>query len=188
MVVVPSPPDTSAFRRSLLRKYKRRSQIFSGIYAVLLVAAFIPSMRTAHVQRQIYSRQKQLWPQEARVGSSIQALLKMPNRSPAEYQQLADLMKQQSSLSAQSLNYSSQLLVIGRVNLRYGVIQLVISLGAVAGFTILAVKYRRALHRFHNGLCLHCGYDLRGGGARCPECGTVCHTPDGDDEARSYQK
>jgi len=91
---------------------------------------------------------------------------KTPNRTPAENQQLIDAMKQLSSLSAQSLSYSNQFLAISRLNLRYGIVRLLIVLAAVVGFLILAVKYRRTLHRFRNGLCLYCGYDLRGSGAR----------------------
>lgn len=33
---------------------------------------------------------------------------------------------------------------------------------------------RRTARRLRNGLCLVCGYDLRGGHDRCPECGAMC--------------
>lgn len=36
-------------------------------------------------------------------------------------------------------------------------------------------KARRMQRRLALGLCLGCGYDLRGGHARCPECGRPCN-------------
>lgn len=140
--------------KPLLRKFKRRSNIFTAIYLVLFLATFIPSMKVYHAQQQVFSDQQKLWPKQAALGSAVQSLLKMPARTPAENQQLTDLMAQQSSLSTQLLSYSNQSLAASRLNLRYTNIRLVIVLGALAGFIVLAVKYRRTLHRFRNNLCL----------------------------------
>ncbi|HSI37062.1 MAG TPA: hypothetical protein VK986_25975 [Tepidisphaeraceae bacterium] len=40
--------------------------------------------------------------------------------------------------------------------------------------TVLVVRWQRRLRQACFGMCLTCGYDLRGHapGARCPECGT----------------
>jgi hypothetical protein len=42
------------------------------------------------------------------------------------------------------------------------------------------MRRRRAHLRFENGLCIHCGYDLRGGSVRCPECGRKVGPPPTD--------
>jgi len=60
--------------KTLLRKYKRRSEIFGGIYFVLFMAAFIPSLKTFNTQQRIFSEQKTLWPRQAAVGNAVLAL------------------------------------------------------------------------------------------------------------------
>ena len=35
-----------------------------------------------------------------------------------------------------------------------------------------AIRQKRRKKRSSSGLCSNCGYDLRGSGATCPECGT----------------
>ena len=36
-----------------------------------------------------------------------------------------------------------------------------------------ALTYHERIDRHRKGLCVHCGYDLRGTPDRCPECGAV---------------
>jgi hypothetical protein len=43
---------------------------------------------------------------------------------------------------------------------------------ALPGLTFLTDRLRRRRRRRRLGLCLECGYDLRGSPAVCPECGT----------------
>ncbi|HEX8911717.1 MAG TPA: hypothetical protein VF796_05115 [Humisphaera sp.] len=43
---------------------------------------------------------------------------------------------------------------------------------AYAGRRAASRKARQWMHRYDNGLCLHCGYDKRSDPrGRCPECG-----------------
>jgi hypothetical protein len=45
----------------------------------------------------------------------------------------------------------------------------------IPGYSLLPLfRSRTRRHRLANGLCLHCGYDLRASPERCPECG---HAP-----------
>ena len=47
----------------------------------------------------------------------------------------------------------------------------VVFMGAIA-WRVAATRRSRERHRwFYVGRCLGCGYDLRGSGNRCPECG-----------------
>ena len=50
-------------------------------------------------------------------------------------------------------------------------------------FAVLPVKrtylWTRSSRRKKRGLCAECGYDLRGGGERCPECGAIVSNPTG---------
>jgi len=44
-------------------------------------------------------------------------------------------------------------------------------IGAIIWVTWVIRTYRRELKRMREGLCMHCGYDLRQSKDRCPECG-----------------
>ena len=50
-----------------------------------------------------------------------------------------------------------------------------IVLGVYPAFVF--VKWRRVHRRRKRGLCVTCGYDLRGSPARCPECGAGIKMP-----------
>jgi predicted RNA-binding Zn-ribbon protein involved in translation (DUF1610 family) len=45
------------------------------------------------------------------------------------------------------------------------------SIAALIWAVMIVRAWRRDLHRHRNGLCMHCGYDLRQTKDRCPECG-----------------
>jgi hypothetical protein len=59
-------------------------------------------------------------------------------------------------------------------HLRYWIFTPFLLIGVALGLTAMAVRfqYERAVVRSLRGECWLCGYDLRGGGDRCPECGT----------------
>jgi DNA-directed RNA polymerase subunit RPC12/RpoP len=44
-------------------------------------------------------------------------------------------------------------------------------IGAIFWVTWVIRQYRQELKRTREGLCMHCGYDLRQSKDRCPECG-----------------
>ena len=48
----------------------------------------------------------------------------------------------------------------------------------VIGVVRMIRAERAYLVRRQEGLCVNCGYDLRGTPSRCPECGTPVHTPE----------
>jgi hypothetical protein len=52
-------------------------------------------------------------------------------------------------------------------------------MAALFGATIMVtwLPYRQVRRRRLHGLCVRCGYDLRGSPEKCPECGTVPKSP-----------
>lgn len=57
--------------------------------------------------------------------------------------------------------------------LRVPIWSIALLFGVVLPGTELALRLRRRRRR-KMGLCIKCGYDLRGSKERCPECGTAC--------------
>ncbi len=53
-----------------------------------------------------------------------------------------------------------------------GVSYWLISLPGLLGIASIVRNSLRRRSRRRRGFCLHCGYDLRASGSRCPECGT----------------
>jgi len=45
--------------------------------------------------------------------------------------------------------------------------------------------HERMVRRRKAGLCLNCGYDLRGGSNRCPECGVACTSSSATDQTQN---
>ena len=56
----------------------------------------------------------------------------------------------------------------------------VILVPAIAICALQCIGYRRRVNSRRGNRCAECGYDLRGGGRRCPECGTHAATPSCD--------
>jgi hypothetical protein len=71
--------------------------------------------------------------------------------------------------SHSSAAHLAEMVVIGA-----GFLQLV---GAVIWITWLIKKYRQEIKRSREGLCMHCGYDLRHSKDKCPECGQTILRP-----------
>jgi hypothetical protein len=49
----------------------------------------------------------------------------------------------------------------------------VVGLPAASFLFVRRARRRRRAARLASSVCIRCGYDLRGGHARCPECGTI---------------
>jgi hypothetical protein len=49
----------------------------------------------------------------------------------------------------------------------------IIGLPAASFLLVRRARRRRRAARLATSICISCGYDLRGGHARCPECGTI---------------
>jgi len=61
----------------------------------------------------------------------------------------------------------------GRVSVASGSVLLILGLIFLVLYGVQVRHNRRPYQRYLQGLCMHCGYDLRGQTeARCSECGT----------------
>ena len=63
-----------------------------------------------------------------------------------------------------------------RAQVRWAVLVPLLGAFPLACFVAEAIRILRGRHRRKAGLCLHCGYDLRGSPNRCPECGQTAQT------------
>ena len=59
------------------------------------------------------------------------------------------------------------------VEVYHPVLIAVLALPVVGRVVVLSARRRRIRHRIDAGLCVRCGYDVRGTPGRCPECGVT---------------
>lgn len=67
------------------------------------------------------------------------------------------------------------LILVSIAVLGWAVAIIVVAVGTVGGILDMRRYWRDLLdlRRRREGLCIRCGYDLRGTPARCPECGNL---------------